>query len=85
MTQQWSDELQGITRTTLADMPMASFVREEGCRVKHLDGRYGAIRLEDAIEGNYTIHVDSDNKSEKEYPEKFAAIDDLITAGWAVD
>ncbi len=80
----WSENLIETTRNILYDMPAESFSSNGGCcHLKNIDGRFGFIKFEDAINDNYTIHVSDPENREK--IENYDSINTLIGAGWAVD
>ncbi len=77
---QWSEELIRLTHDTIYNMNIASFYHNNRCYLKNIDGRFGYIKLEDAMNEDYTVYIDPDEVSEQ-----FETINDLTEAGWAVD
>ena len=79
----WSKELIEITRDILYNMPFKNFISPEGCYMKNIDGIFGSISLENAMNNNWVIHITKGE--EVNQTAKFDSIDSLISAGWVVD
>lgn len=77
----WSDELKALTRKTLTELPVVSFMRSNSCFLKHHDGRYGTLSLLDAMGRRYHINVLNARCEILRYRD----LDELIEAGWVVD
>lgn len=79
----WSKELKELTADILYNMPVASFTANaEGCRMKHISGKYGYVTLQDASSDKYNVHVETGNDI---VVEEYSSITDLLNNGWAVD
>ncbi len=78
----WSETSENITREVLCDWPVVSFMRDNKCILKNMDGSFGAISLNDAMEYRYIIHYLLKREGETI---TYDSIDDLIEAGWVVD
>lgn len=80
---QWSTALLNKTRDVLENLPVSSFSRPEGCCLKNRDGRFGTITLNDALNGNYCVHLRDDDAAHA--PLQYDSMDSLMADGWAVD
>lgn len=76
----WSQELIDETKEILLETPSHSFQGLDGCALKNLDGRKGAIRFDDAMSKKYRVYVKA-QKNRVEYSTLQALLDD----GWVVD
>lgn len=77
MTIKWSERLVDETRSALTELTV---VPQSTLHMKNADGGYGKIRLEDLVVGRLFIQ---DKKSDAVF--MFTSVDELISAGWAID
>ncbi len=78
----YSEELKEKTREILYDCPVESFMRDLKCHLKNINGKFGTMRLRDAMESRYVIHLLNDTEGKSE---SYESIDDLLEGGWVVD
>lgn len=89
---QWSEKLASLTRRELEDMLISTDTSgrlhwligsadlPDGANFKNADGeRYGIMSAENARAGSYVIDLEGGGKVQ------FSSVDDLISAGWALD
>ena len=81
----WSKDQQELTRDILSRVDVVAFSvsligKNKGCYLDHLDGRFGYMRLEDALSERYRIYIYETDALAGEYE----TIDALIEAGWKV-
>jgi len=78
MSQQWSEEAQQATREMVESQSYG--IRDGKVYLKHIDGSFGFVALEDLLVGHYIIHVyDGDQVAE------FDSIEAVLHAGWVLD
>lgn len=72
---EWSKELQQITREKLPGYPIA--------HVKNIDGRFGlSMPIDDE---HISITLMGENHKPSDVSEEYSSMDDLIAAGWVLD
>ncbi len=81
----WSKEQNDITSDILRRIDVVAFSfdlsgKNKGCTMNHLDGRYGYIKLMDAIRDNYSIY----DYETDELQDTYDSINDVIDGGWKV-
>lgn len=81
----WSKDQQELTRDILSRVDVVAFSfslmqPNKGCYLDHVDGRFGYMRLEDALSERYRIYISETDALAGEYE----TIDALIEAGWKV-
>ena len=75
----WSDSLRNQTRQSIEDMFVSP---ADGClHFKHIDGAKGTIGFEDLFAGRLQIT----EKANPQATHRYADVDELLRAGWAVD
>ena len=73
----WSDTLIQQTRSALQALPLTP---DGYVALKHIDGAFGRISLNDLVAGRYTVEDRADGETRE-----YASIDALIAAGWVID
>ena len=73
----WSDELKEQTRETLYQMEMTP---DLNYYLKHVDGRFGMLRITDVIAGRFAV-IDRSSGTVTSFSDAEA----LIRDGWALD
>jgi hypothetical protein len=74
----WSNDLQERTRAALHELAFVS--DNEVLGMKHADGRFGSILVNDVLSGIIKV---KDLATENE--ESFGNTEDLVRAGWVID
>ncbi len=85
LNKKWSKEQNNLTKDILKHRDVVAFSvdwsgKNKGCNLNHLDGRYGYIKLMDAIKNNYTIYDYETDELQNTYD----SIDEVIAGGWKV-
>ena len=85
INKEWSKEQNNRTKEILKNRDVVAFTfdwsrKNKGCTLNHLDGRYGYIKLKDAIKNNYTIY----DYETDELLGTYDSIDEVISNGWKV-
>jgi hypothetical protein len=74
----WSDALK---HHTIGSFRTLSFsFAPDGVHMKHADGRFGVVKLEDALSGNIIIDILDTTEAAR-----FPTIEDAVADGWAID
>lgn len=81
----WSKEQKERTKDVLKRIDVVAFSIDisgvnKGCTMNHLDGRYGYIKLMDAIRDNYSVY----DYETDELQNTYNSIDEVIDGGWKV-
>lgn len=84
-SKKWSTEQNNRTKDILTRKDVVAFTvdwsgNNKGCNMNHLDGRYGYIKLNDALNNTYPIYDFETDKLQKTYN----SIDEVISDGWKV-
>ena len=82
---EWREDQKKTTRDVLSRVDIVAFTFDisgtnKGCTLDHLDGRYGYIKLNDALTNNWRIYDYETDKLQGTYD----SVDDTITGGWKV-
>jgi uncharacterized phage-like protein YoqJ len=82
---EWSEDQKRTTRDVLSRVDVVAFTfdlsgRNKGCTLDHLDGRYGYIKLNDALTNTWRIY----DYETDELQDTYDSIDDIIAGGWKV-
>ena len=82
---QWRKDQQDYTRQVIFNVEVVPFTVQwgglnKGCCLDHLDGRFGYITLEDAMDCNYRVF---DYKTDT-LLNSYQSLDELIEDGWKV-
>lgn len=80
-TQTWSKTLQDETRKIFQELTASAFMNGERCHLKCYDGRFGFVKLTDALMDKLIIH----DKEDESKTYLFSSILEMITNGWVVD
>jgi hypothetical protein len=85
MEQQWRKEQQDYTRKIILNVDVVAFMvqwggENKGCCLDHLDGRFGYITLEDAMDYIYKVY----DYQTDELLNNYQTLDQLIEDGWKV-
>jgi hypothetical protein len=78
MTESWSDLLIEQTRNALADKWVGGL--DGFLHLKNINGKFGKICFENLMAERWLIHVKNSTDVNT-----FANVEDLISAGWAID
>ena len=81
----WRDDQIALTRDILERVDIVAFSfdisgKNKGCTLNHLDGRYGYIKLEDALKDHWVIYDYESDMSIRLYD----SIEDILQQGWKV-
>ena len=82
---QWRKDQKDYTRQVIFNVEVVPFTVQwggpnKGCCLDHLDGRFGYITLNDAMESNYQVF---DYETDKLF-NSYQTLDELIVDGWKV-
>ena len=83
--QEWAPHQIDRTRRILESVDVVAFsiqmgMPNKGCSLDHLDGRFGYVRMEDALAYNWRVF---DYKTD-ELHGQYQNLDELIAGGWKV-
>nr|WP_321294985.1 hypothetical protein [uncultured Sphaerochaeta sp.] len=81
----WSEEQKALTRTIIRNVDIAAFSFSltginKGCTLDHLDGRFGYIKLEDALSDCFRVYEYEHDSLQATYE----TLELLIEDGWKV-
>ncbi len=77
---EWSQELQKFTIFSLTSGNFLSNPKLDGVCFKHMDGRFGYIKTDDAVIEKYHMHIIGEDTI-IEYSDAIS----VVTNGWAID
>ena len=82
---EWSEDQKELTRDVLERIDVVAFSFDisginKGCTLNHLSGRYGYIKLPDALNDTYPIY----DYETDELLGSYDSIDAVINGGWKV-
>ena len=78
MSQQWSQEAQQATREMVESQSYG--IRNGKVYLKHIDGSFAYIALEDLLVVHYIIHIHGGDQATE-----FDSIESVLHAGWVLD
>ena len=82
---EWREDQKALTRQILDRIDIAAFSfavsgKNKGCTLDSLNGSYGYVKLQDALDENWSVYDYATDELLGEYE----SIDNLITGGWKV-